>query len=160
MLSNTILTSWAGCPQSRLYHEVVAQGDRLAARELTRVARQWDHTLAPSWLVRLVPRRLQPGPFDPERYGYVVGGLSADSLGSTLEHVAWLRTQPCVRGSLRSVAFLEVFEAVMERELMVRRRVAAGAVGDAAGAVGAVGDAAGGMPVGAAAAQRLEPTSA
>jgi hypothetical protein len=117
MFSNTILSSWAGCPQSRLYHEVVAHGDRRAARLLTQVARQWDHTLAPRWLVRLVPRHLQPAPFDADEYRVVVDGVSADALQSTLDHVDWLRTQPCVRASLRSIAFLEAFEAAVARGL-------------------------------------------
>ena len=117
MFAITIFTSWAGCPQSRLYDEVVARGDRQSARMLTRVARQWDQTLAPAWLTRLVPHRLRSAPFDPEEYREVVAGLSQETLAATLDHSAWLHTQPCVRGSLRSVAFLEAFEAVVGQEL-------------------------------------------
>lgn len=123
MFTTTILTSWAGCPQSRLYQDVVARGDRHSVRVLTRVARQWDHTLAPGWLTRLVPRRLQPAPFDPVDYAGVVAGLPAESLWLTVEHVGWLRTQSCVRSSLRSVAFLEAFETVVAEELEERARV-------------------------------------
>lgn len=117
MFTETILTSWAGCPQSRLYHEIVARGDRRAARALTVVARQWDHTLAPGWVIRLLPRRLQPARFDPCAYRCVAECLSVAALHETLEHVEWLRTQPRVRQSLRSVAFLEEFEAVVAAEL-------------------------------------------
>jgi hypothetical protein len=124
MFTSPIFTSWAGCPQSRLYPEVVARGDRQSARLLTQVARQWDHTLAPGWLARLLPRRLQPPPFDGAGYGEVVRGLSIEALVSTLEHVDWLRGDPGVRSSLRSVAFLERFEAVVEAEL--DRRVGGG----------------------------------
>jgi len=122
MLSSTILTSWAGCPQSRLYQDVVACGDRQSLRLLTRVARQWDHTLAPRWMLRLVPRRLQPAPFEPDEYAGVVGALPEDALVATLDHVDWLRTQPCVRRSLRSVAFLEAFETVVAEALAARCR--------------------------------------
>jgi hypothetical protein len=117
MFTSTILTSWAACPQSRLYHEVVATGDRRCARVLTQVARQWDHTLAPGWVVRLLPRRLQPAPFDAGAYRAVVRHLSVAALVGTLEHVEWLRSQGVVRGSLRSVAFLERFEGVVGAEL-------------------------------------------
>jgi len=123
MFTSTLLTSWAGCPQSRLYHEVVARGDRRSARMLTQVARQWDHTLAPTWIDHLLPKRLRPAPFDPGAYRGVVEGLSLETLEASLEHVDWLRTQATVRGSLRSVAFLEKFEAVLASEL--ERRVAA-----------------------------------
>jgi hypothetical protein len=122
---SSMLTSWAGCPQSRLYQEVVALGDRRAARILTRVARQWDHTLAPRWLVRLLPRRLQPARFDVAGYRAVAALLSEAALRDTLEHVDWLRRQPAVRGSLASVAFLEAFEAASAAELERRRRVPA-----------------------------------
>jgi hypothetical protein len=121
MFTTTILTSWAGCPQSRLYQDVVARGDRHAVRLLTKVARQWDHTLAPAWLTRLVPRRLQPAAFDPQEYAVVVADLAADTLCATVEQVTWLRTQACVRESLRSVAFLETFETVVVDELERRR---------------------------------------
>ena len=117
MFATTIFTSWAGCPQSRLYNEVVARGDRQSARMLTRVARQWDQTLAPAWLTRLVPRRLRSAPFEPVEYREVVAGLTPETLAATLDHTAWLHTQPCVRNSLRSVAFLEAFEAVVGQEL-------------------------------------------
>ncbi len=126
IFATTILTSWAACPQSRLYQDVVARGEKRSLRQLTRVARQWDHTLAPAWMTRLVPRRLQPAPFDPEEYGDVVAGLSVATLSDTLEHVAWLRTQACVRRSLRSIAFLESFETVVADELEQRARCAAG----------------------------------
>jgi len=124
MSSSTILTSWAACPQSRLYQDVVAGGDRTGVRLLTRVARQWDHTLAPRWMVRVVPHRLQPAPFDPAEYAPVVRCLAEDTLAATLDHVAWLRTQPCVRRSLRSIAFLEAFETAVAQELVRRRRTA------------------------------------
>jgi hypothetical protein len=117
MFTTTILTSWAFCPQSRLYQDVVARGDRRSIRLLTKVARQWDHTLAPAWMSHVVPRRLQPGPFDAAEYRGVVAGLPVDVLEATLEQVAWLRAQGNVRTSLRSVAFLEDFETVVQREL-------------------------------------------
>jgi hypothetical protein len=121
MFSSTILTSWAGCPQSRLYHEVVARGDREAARTLTEVARQWDHTLGPRWLVRMLPARLRPERFDGAGYRPVASRVSVVALEATLEHVEWLRTQDRVRRSLRSIAFLEQFEAVLGDELERRR---------------------------------------
>jgi hypothetical protein len=121
MFTTTILTSWAGCPQSRLYQDVVARGDRHAVRLLTKVARQWDHTLAPSWLTHLVPRRMQPTAFDPVEYADVVVHLPGDTLCATVEQVMWLRTQACVRASLPSVAFLEAFETVVVGELERRR---------------------------------------
>lgn len=126
MFSSTILTSWAACPQSRLYEDVVAAGEPRAVKLLTKVARQWDHTLAPAWVTRLVPRRLRPAPFDPDRYAAVVAVLPVDALGATMDHVDWLRSQPCVRASLRSVAFLEAFEAVVARELDARAERSAG----------------------------------
>lgn len=117
MFSNTILTSWAGCPQSRLYHEVVAHGDRDAARLLTQVARQWDHTMAPAWIGRLVPRRLHPAPFDAAAYRTVVSCVSLEGLRETMEHVTWLRGNARVRSSLGCVAFLEAFEGVVADEM-------------------------------------------
>ena len=120
MFSTTILTSWAGCPQSRLYQEVVASGDRTLARKLTLVARQWDHTLTPRWFVRVLPRRVCPGRFDPGDYGDVLAGVSAPALVETLEHITWLRGQSRVRASLRSIAFLEDFEAAVAHEADVR----------------------------------------
>ncbi|HEV7677591.1 MAG TPA: hypothetical protein VGQ42_03390 [Candidatus Dormibacteraeota bacterium] len=121
MFSSTILTSWAGCPQSRLYHEVVARGDREAARTLTEVARQWDHTLGPRWLARMLPTRLHPQRFDGAGYRPVASRVSVVALEATLEHIEWLRMQDRVRRSLRSVAFLEQFEAVLGNELERRR---------------------------------------
>jgi hypothetical protein len=120
MFSTTILTSWAGCPQSRLYQEVVASGDRALARKLTLVARQWDHTLTPRWFIRALPRRVCPGRFEPADYGDVLAHVSTAALAETLDHVAWLRAQPRVRGSLRSVAFLEEFEAAVAHEADTR----------------------------------------
>jgi hypothetical protein len=120
MFTETILTSWAGCPQSRLYHEIVARGDRRAARALTVVARQWDHTLAPGWVTRVLPRRLQPSRFEPSAYRCVAECLSVPALRETLEQVDWLRSQARVRQSLRSIAFLEDFEAVVAAELECR----------------------------------------
>jgi hypothetical protein len=134
MFTSTILTSWAGCPQSRLYHEVVARGDREAARTLTEVARQWDHTLGPRWLMRILPSRLHPTRFDGAPYRPVVAKVSVVALEASLEHVAWLRTEERVRRSLRSVAFLEEFEAVLGEELERRRGRRAGAAGARASA--------------------------
>ena len=122
MFSNTILSSWAGCPQSRLYHEVVAHGDRGAARLLTQVARQWDHTMAPPWLARAVPRRLRPAPFDAGAYRSLLDPVSLPALRQTMDHIGWLREQRRVRTSLASVAFLEGFEAAIAAEIERRER--------------------------------------
>lgn len=124
MVPDPILTTWRGCPQSRLCQEVVARGDRATADVMWQVAQEWDAIMAPNRLVRWLHDRFRPRRMVPERYAVVARAVSDAALRATLAYVDDLRTRPCVRENLRAVAFLERFEAAIAGEL--ERRLSAG----------------------------------
>lgn len=127
-----MLTTWRGCPQSRLCQEVVARHDRALADTMWQVAQEWDAIMAPNRLVRWLHERLRPRRLCPERYAVVAAAVSEPALEATLAYVAELRRTPCVRANLRAIAFLERFETAMAWELERRRATSSERVGDPA----------------------------
>jgi hypothetical protein len=116
-----LLTTWRECPQSRLYHEVVAKGDRHARQLLELAAAEWDCLMCTNPIGRRILDHILPHRFSPPEYRTVVRSVSTGALQATLEHIGFLRDHRRVRSNLEAIAFLERLEAVVAEELERRQ---------------------------------------
>jgi hypothetical protein len=115
MFGDPILTTWDGCPQSRLFADVVARADKRAGHMMRTVADVWDDLVAPRRLRRILG--LQTLRFSPQDYSVVTVVASRQALLETRHHLAELYGHRRVRSNLAALGFLEAFETAIVAEL-------------------------------------------